>query len=108
MATPINGNSMKGLLSGSALGSSSPGGQVVAYYNDFRQELMKLITNLQDPNAPLTLQGKIIPADAKNGAAGQLLINDWMDNEQTTISAMMDALKFMQSIEKTAEGLSNA
>jgi hypothetical protein len=102
-----NINPTRGFLS-SIVGANSPQGQVVAYYNDFRQQLSDLITNLQDPNASLTLEGKTLAADAKNGAAGQMLINDWMDNEQTTISSMMDALKFMQTIEKTAQGLSNA
>lgn len=96
-------NFLTGIIS-----ATSPEGEVVSYYNDFRQQLSDLILNLQDPNSSLTLEGKTLAADAKNGAAGQMLINDWMDNEQTTISSMMDALKFMQTIEKTAEGLSNA
>ena len=104
--TSIN-NPTRSILSG-IFSANSPEGEVVSYYNDFRHQLSDLILNLQDPNSSLTLEGKTLAADAKNGAAGQMLINDWMDNEQTTISSMMDALKFMQTIEKTAEGLSSA
>ena len=105
MTLSING--MGGLLS-SLNSANSPEGEIVSYYNDFRQQLSDLISNLQDPNSSLTLEGKTLSADAKNDSAGQMLISDWEDNEQTTISSMMDALKFMQTIEKTAEGLSNA
>lgn len=84
----------------------TPGDGVVGFYRDFRQQMLDLITNLQDQNAPLTLENKTLSAASKNSSAGQLLINDWLDNEQTTMSSMMDVLKFMQTMEKQAEGFS--
>jgi hypothetical protein len=85
---------------------SSPESGVIGYYKDFRQQLLDLVLNLQDQNASLTLEGKTLSAAAKNGTSGQMLINDWLDTEQTTMSTMMDALKFMQGIEKQAAGFS--
>ncbi len=73
--------------------------RVVSYYTDFQASLRSLMGMLTDEDADLVLDGQIIPADQKNGAAGTYLVNEWLSEQEFVFSQLLDAYKFQQTMD---------
>ena len=73
--------------------------RVLGFYKGFQSELGELMKTLMDDSQDLVLDGKLIPADQKNGAAGTYLINNWLSEQEFIFSQLLDAYKFEQTLE---------
>jgi|GEM_PF-2055363 len=80
--------------------------RVLSYYESFQAKLKELMSMLTDDNKDLELDGYKIPAEQKNGAAGQYLVNNWLSEQEFIFSQLLDAYKFEQSLEQKLNNIS--
>lgn len=73
--------------------------RVLDYYEDFQASLRGLMGMLTNEDEDLVLDGQMIPADQKNGAAGTYLVNNWLSEQEFVFSQLLDAYKFEQTLE---------
>jgi hypothetical protein len=80
--------------------------KVLEFYGGFHAEMGSLMKTLINEDAPLVLDGYTLDADAKSGAAGQYLINQWISEQEFIFSQLLDAYKFEQTLENKINNLS--
>jgi hypothetical protein len=82
--------------------------KVLDFYKDFRAELADLITNFSDDSQDLELDGRVIAADQKYGAAGTYLVENWLSEQQFVFSQLLEAYKFEQTLENKLNSITGA
>ncbi len=80
--------------------------KVLDFYGGFKSELGNLMQTLIDPEADLELDGFKLDADAKTGAAGTYLINEWMSEQEFIFSQLLESYKFEQTLENKINNFS--